>query len=173
MFTRSLAVALLISGAAAAQSPNLGKPITEEEAAAWDLSILPDGTGLPAGRGTVQRGREVFEQKCLACHGQEGAGDPADRLVGGAGTLMGDQRPIKTVGSYWPYAPTLFDYIRRAMPLLEPQTLTNDEVYAVSAYILHLNGIISARTVLDAKSLPRVKMPNAKNFYIVYPGKIE
>lgn len=173
MFTRSLAVALFISGAAAAQSPNLGKPITEEEAAAWDLSILPDGTGLPAGRGTVQRGREVFEQKCLACHGQEGAGDPADRLVGGAGTLMGDQRPIKTVGSYWPYATTLFDYIRRAMPLLEPQTLTNDEVYAVSAYILHLNGIISARTVLDAKSLPRVKMPNAKNFYIVYPGKIE
>jgi cytochrome c len=174
MFTRSLILTVLMAlPAAAAETPNLGQPITAAEAAAWDISIMPDGTGLPPGRGTVARGQEVYEQKCLSCHNEKGGGTPADRLVGGQGTLKGDQRPIKTVGSYWPYATTLFDYIRRAMPLLEPQSLTAEEVYAVSAYILHLNGIVGEKAVMDAKSLPRVKMPNAGNFYIVYPDKIK
>lgn len=174
MFTRSLILALLLaSPALAAEHPNLGQPITEQDAAAWDLSILPDGTGLPPGRGTVKRGQEIYEQKCFSCHNEKGAGQPADRLVGGKGTLMGDQPPVKTVGSYWPYATTLFDYIRRAMPLLEPQSLTAEEVYSVSAYVLYLNGIISERTVVDAKSLPKIKMPNAGNFFIVYPGKVK
>jgi len=155
-----------------AESPNLGQPITEKEAAAWDLSIGPDGAGLPPGRGTAKQGEEIYYNKCQACHGEKGEGKPADRLVGGKGTLMGDQAPVKTVGSYWPYATTLFDYIRRAMPLAEPQTLSNNEVYALTAYILSLNEIITPTAVIDAKSLPRVKMPNRGNFTIVYPGKI-
>ncbi len=177
MFTRSLAgiggaaLGFAIGLATAAESPGLGQPITEAEAAAWDLTIGPDGVGLPPGRGTVKRGEEVYLAKCQGCHGEKGVGTPSDKLVGGQGTLLGDQAPVKTVGSYWPYATTLFDYIRRAMPLAEPQTLSNDDVYAVSAYVLNLNGIISARTVLDAKSLPKVKMPNRDNFTIVYPGK--
>lgn len=174
MSTRNLAApflgaVLFALPATAAETPNLGQPITEADAAAWNISILPDGTGLPPGRGTVKRGKEVYEQKCLACHNEDGKGTPADQLAGGQGTLVGGPRAIKTVGSYWPYATTLFDYIRRAMPLTEPQTLTAEEVYSVSAYILHLNGIVSERTTLDAKSLPKVKMPNAGNFYIVYP----
>ncbi len=176
MFTPKCIAALFASTllctlpATAAETPDLGQPITDSDAAAWDISILPDGTGLPPGRGTVKRGKEVYEQKCLACHAEEGKGTPADQLVGGQGTLVGGPRAIKTVGSYWPYATTLFDYIRRAMPLTEPQTLTAEEVYSVSAYLLNLNGIISERATLDAKSLPKVKMPNAGNFYIVYPN---
>ncbi len=174
MFTRSFILAAAFAGAAmAAESPQLGQPITEKEAAAWDLSIGADGVGLPPGRGTVKAGEEVFIAKCQGCHGEKGVGQPADKLVGGQGTLGGDVAPVKTVGSYWPYATTLFDYIRRAMPLTEPQTLKPDEIYAVSAYILNLNGIISAKTVIDAKSLPKVKMPNKGNFYIVYPGEIK
>ena len=179
MFTRSIAViggmalGLTVGLASAAESPGLGKPITEAEAAAWDLSIGIDGSGLPPGRGTVKRGEEVFIEKCQGCHGEKGVGTPADKLVGGQGTLMGDQAPVKTVGSYWPYATTLFDYIRRAMPLGEPQSLSANDVYALSAYILNLNGIVSAKTVIDAKTLPKVKMPNRGNFYIVYPGQIK
>lgn len=175
MFTRSLAAAALLAfsvSAHAAESPRLGSPITEEEAKAWDLSIGPNGEGLPPGRGTVARGEEIYEQKCQGCHGDKGIGTPADKLVGGQGTLNGDVPPVKTVGSYWPYATTLFDYIRRAMPLAEPQTLTSDEVYALSAYILNLNGIIGARAVMDAKSLPKVKMPNRDKFFVVYPGRL-
>lgn len=176
MFTRSLfatfAFVVSASAAMAVETPNLGQPITEKEAAAWDMSIGPDGAGLPPGRGTAKAGEDVFVAKCQACHGEKGVGTPADKLVGGQGTLMGDQAPVKTVGSYWPYATTLFDYIRRAMPLTEPQSLKPDEIYAVSAYILNLNGIIGERTVIDAKSLPKVKMPNRGNFTIVYPKEI-
>ena len=100
-----------------AQSPNLGKPISPEDLATWDISIGPDGAGLPPGSGTPKQGEEVFAAKCQACHNAKGAGQPNDRLVGGQGTLAGDKPAVKTVGSYWPYATTLFDYIRRAMPL--------------------------------------------------------
>ena len=175
MFTRSLilAGAVAVSFAVnAAESPGLGTPITEAEAKAWDLSILPGGEGLPPGRGSVKQGELIYEQKCQGCHAEKGAGTPADKLVGGQGTLNGDVPPVKTVGSYWPYATTLFDYIRRAMPLAEPQSLSADEVYALSAYILNLNGIIGERATMDAKSLPKVKMPNRDKFFVVYPGRL-
>jgi S-disulfanyl-L-cysteine oxidoreductase SoxD len=169
---RACVITIAFSGASmAAESPNLGQPITEKEAAAWDISIGPSGENLPPGRGTVKQGAEVYYNKCQACHGEKGEGKPADKLVGGQGTLMGDQVPVKTVGSYWPYATTLFDYVRRAMPLTDPQSLTNNEVYALSAYVLYLNNIIPEKAVMDAKSLPRVKMPNKGNFTIVYEGK--
>ena len=172
MFMRNLfAVAgvCLSVTAQAAETPRLGKPITPADIAPWDLSVAPDGAGLPPGRGSAKQGKGVFVEKCSYCHGAEGQGDVADRLVGGQGTLATD-KPVKTVGSYWPYATTLFDFIRRAMPLNEPETLTNDEVYAVSAYILAMNKIVPENTTMDAKSLPKVKMPNKGNFFIVYPG---
>jgi cytochrome c len=152
------------SNAASAQAPRFGQPIAPADIAPWDISIGPDGAGLPLGRGTVAQGEAVYAAKCQACHGEKGAGRPNDRLVGGIGSLGPDKAPVKTVGSYWPYATTLFDYIRRAMPFQESQSLTSDEVYAVSAYILHLNEIIGANEVLDAQSLPKVRMPNRDGF---------
>ena len=172
MFMRSLlvlAVAGFAFAAQAVETPKLGKPISPAEIAPWDLSIAPDGAGLPPGRGTAKQGKDIFFEKCSYCHGPEGQGDAADRLVGGQGTLASD-KPIKTVGSYWPYATTLFDFIRRAMPLNEPESLTNDQVYAVAAYILAMNKIVPENATMDAKSLPKVKMPNKGNFFIVYPG---
>ena len=116
------------------------------------------------------RGRSI--QKCQACHGEKGAGRPNDVLVGGFGTIASDRPAVKTVGSYWPYATTLFDYVRRAMPFNESKSLTSDEVYAVSAYILRLNGVIGADDALDAQSLPKVKMPNRDGF-IPFPRQSE
>src|ERR1700758_5387218 len=127
---------VFVSSAALAEGPDLGRPATPEEIAVWDISIGPDGAGLPPGSGTPLQGEAVYAAKCLACHGEKGSGKPNDQLVGGLGTLPGDQPAVKTVGSYWPYATTLFDYVRRAMPLNAPRSLTDDEVYAVSAYIL-------------------------------------
>lgn len=148
---------------AAQEGPGLGVVATPEQVAGWALTILPDGTGLPAGSGNAAAGAQIYALKCLACHGPEGAGQLSDRLVGGHGTLE-DSAPVKTIGSYWPYATTVFDYIRRAMPFTEPQSLTNDETYAVTAYLLALNGIIDDDEVIDADSLPKVEMPNAGNF---------
>ena len=110
------------------------------------------------------QGEAIYAAKCQACHGEKGTGKPNDPLVGGMGSLAPDKVPMKTVGSFWPYATTLFDYVRRAMPFQESQSLTNDELYAVSAYILHLNGIVAANDVLDAQSLPKVRMPNRDGF---------
>ena len=121
-------------------------------------------SGLPAGSGTATQGEAIYVAKCQACHGEKGSGKPNDALVGGIGTLAPDKVPMKTVGSFWPYATTLFDYVRRAMPFQESQSLTSDELYAVSAYILHLNGIVAANDVLDAQSLPKVRMPNRDGF---------
>lgn len=174
MFTREvLALLLIATPALAAESPHLGVPANPKDIAAWDLSIGPDGAGLPPGKGTAVEGAKVYAEKCVACHGERGEGKPSDRLVGGIGTIKGTEPAVRTVGSYWPYATTLFDYVRRAMPLTEPQTLTDNETYAVSAYILHLNGIIGEKAVINAKTLPKVKMPNCDNFYIVYPGKLQ
>ena len=161
----ALVVALLAAPAAiAADAPKLGEPVSPADLAAWDISIAPDGVGLPQGQGTSTQGEAIFAGKCQACHGEKGAGKPNDVLSGGIGSLAAGQTPVKTVGSYWPYATTLFDYIRRAMPYNEPKSLTADETYAVSAYILALNGIIGASDVLDAQSLPKVKMPNRDGF---------
>jgi S-disulfanyl-L-cysteine oxidoreductase SoxD len=155
---------LAVAPAALAQAPQFGQPIAPADIAPWDISIAPDGAGLPPGRGTARQGEAVFVAKCQACHGEKGAGKPNDALVGGIGSLAPDKVPMKTVGSYWPYATTLFDYVRRAMPFQESQSLTADELYAVSAYILNLNGIVGPEDVLDAQSLPQVRMPNRDGF---------
>jgi cytochrome c5 len=162
---------LAACSAASAQSPNLGKPISPQDLASWDISIGPDGTGLPPGSGTAKQGEEVFAAKCQACHGAKGGGQPNDRLTGGQGTLAGDKPAIKTVGSYWPYATTLFDYVRRAMPYVESKSLSNDEVYAVAAYILNLNGVIGDTEAINAQTLPKVKMPNRDGFIPFHRGE--
>lgn len=130
---------------------------------AWDIDISPDGAGLPPGSGSAIDGRRIYAERCSACHGSDGQGGPMDRLVGGEGTLA-STKPVKTVGSFWPYATTLFDYVRRAMPFDAPQSLTPDEVYSVSAFILYLNGIVAEDAVLDAKTLALVRMPNRDGF---------
>ncbi|HMH52438.1 MAG TPA: cytochrome c [Candidatus Acidoferrum sp.] len=181
MSTRDLAcvaLSLVIAGCAGTaavvktgvETPNLGQAVTAAEIAGWDISIAPDGAGLPAGRGTSAQGATVYEAKCQSCHGAKGAGQPNDRLVGGQGTLA-SKAPVRTVGSYWPYATTVFDYVRRAMPYAQSQSLTNDEVYALTAYLLHLNGIIADTDEMNAQTLPKVKMPNRDNFIVVYPAK--
>ena len=161
----ALAVATLLWAARAeAQSPyGIGRAATPAEIAGWNIDVGGDGSNLPPGSGSVSHGSEVFGQQCAACHGAKGEGGVGDRLVGGQGTL-GTSKPVRTVGSYWPYAPTLFDYIRRAMPQNAPQSLSNDDVYAVSAYILSLNGLLPADATLDAKSLAAIKMPNRNMF---------
>jgi mono/diheme cytochrome c family protein len=161
----------VVSNAALAESPNLGRIAAPEEIASWDMSIGPGGAGLPPGSGTPKQGEAVYTAKCLVCHGEKGAGKPNDALVGGRGTLAGDQPPVKTVGSFWPYATTLFDYVRRAMPLNESKTLTNDEVYAVVAYLLQLNGITSENETIDAQTLPKVRMPNRDGFMTFSRGR--
>jgi cytochrome c len=171
MFTRSLrrgvwlalGASVAWSVAGAQEGPGLGVPVTPAQIEGWALTVLPDGTGLPPGSGTARVGQEIYAAKCLACHGAEGAGGPNDQLVGGHGTIA-TPTPVRTIGSYWPHATTVFDYVRRAMPLMQPQSLTNDETYALTAYLLHLNGIVGEDEVMDARTLPRVRMPNRGNF---------
>lgn len=160
----ALCAAMFATVPALAQAPQFGQEIAPAYIAPWDISIGPDGAGLPSGSGTASQGEAVYAAKCQACHGEKGTGGPNDALVGGIGSLAPGKSPVKTVGSYWPYATTLFDYIRRAMPFPETKSLTNDEVYAVSAYILNLNGVVGTDEVLDAQSLPKVKMPNRDGF---------
>ena len=158
------ALALACTASAQAQSRyGIGRPATPAEIAGWNTDIDREGHNLPPGSGTVSRGHEVFDQQCAACHGAKGEGGVGDQLVGGQGTLATPE-PVRTVGSYWPYAPTLFDYIRRAMPQNAPQSLSNDDVYAVSAYILNLNGLLPADATLDAGTLPAIRMPNRDMF---------
>ena len=150
--------------AAQAQSPyGIGRVASPAEIAGWNIDIGRDGSGLPPGSGTVTHGREVFAQQCAACHGEKGEGGVGDKLTGGQGTIA-TAKPVRTVGSYWPYAPTLFDYIRRAMPQNAPQSLSNEDVYAVSAYVLNLNGLLPDNATLDAKSLAAIRMPNRDKF---------
>jgi mono/diheme cytochrome c family protein len=157
-------VTLIFPAHAEAQNHyGIGRTATAAEIAGWNIDIGRNGENLPAGSGSVSHGREVFEQQCAACHGAKGEGGVGDRLVGGQGTIA-SKKPIKTIGSYWPYAPTLFDYIRRAMPQNAPQSLDNDDVYAVSAYILNLNGLLAADATLDAGALSAIKMPNRGMF---------
>jgi cytochrome c len=169
--TVALGAALIFSAPAlAAEAPAFGQPISPGDLAPWDISIGPDGAGLPPGRGTPAQGAAVYAAKCQACHGEKGAGKPNDTLVGGFGTIASDKPAVKTIGSYWPYATTLFDYVRRAMPYNATKSLTSDEVYAVSAYLLNLNGVIGNDDVMDAQTLPQVKMPNREGF-ILFQGQ--
>jgi len=153
--------------ATAQEGPKLGVSVTQEQIASWDISVGPDGAGLPAGKGTAVTGAAVYQTKCIACHAEKGSGKPSDQLVGGQGTLR-DAAAVRTVGSYWPYATTLFDYIRRAMPYVQPQSLTPDEIYGLSAYLLFLNGVIGEADEMSAATLPKVVMPNRDNFFSVY-----
>ena len=169
--TAVIALAVLTAACATTDSgspvpttgPNLGRIATAQEVAAWDISIPPSGEGLPKGSGTAKQGEAVYVARCQACHGAKGVGKPADVLVGGVGSVASD-KPVSTVGSYWPYATTLFDYTRRSMPATKPLSLTNDEVYAVTAYVLYLNGIIGESAEMNATTLPQVKMPNRDGF---------
>ena len=171
----ALVWALAAGPALAEQRLGLGTPALPADIAAWDLDAAPDGAGLPTGHGSVGEGATLYAERCASCHGprgQEGALLPALRLAGGEGSLA-SARPVQTVGSYWPFATTLFDYVRRAMPFNAPQSLSPDQVYAVTAFVLHLNGLLPEDAVLDAVSLRRVRMPNRDGFRAVeVPGVV-
>jgi S-disulfanyl-L-cysteine oxidoreductase SoxD len=162
---------LVIAGTAAAETPGLGKPITEADIAAWNIEALPDGIGLPPGSGTAVQGAPIYAQKCAMCHGENGV-NPARGYSPMIGPAKFDRIDTFKTVPYYKYATTLFDVIRRSMPYQMPKTLTNEELYALSAYILALNKIIGENDVMDAKTLPQVKMPNRDNFVIWAPDKI-
>jgi S-disulfanyl-L-cysteine oxidoreductase SoxD len=177
MFTRShetlsvLAALVLFAGAAVAETPNLGKPIDPADVAAWDISIQPDGTGLPPGGGTPAEGARIYAAKCVLCHGQDGKGAAASPLAGG-GPITDISASMKTISNFWPYPTTVFDYIRRTMPWQQPMSLTNDEVYALTAYIFALNKLIGEDDTLNAQTLPKLRMPNRDGFIIRFPDMI-
>lgn len=167
------AVALSCS-AAFAQNAGLGKPITEQDIKHWDIAVLPDGSNLPPGSGSPEQGAKVYAEKCSSCHGDAGKGgvSPAyPALVGGAPLTDGIDT-VKTIANYYAYATTVFDYIRRGMPYNMPRSLTDDEVYSLTAYILALNNLIGQNDVMDANTLPKVKMPNRDNFIMPYPDRL-
>ncbi|WP_340117881.1 cytochrome c [Pelagibius sp. 7325] len=157
------AAAALLSDSALAFPYDFGRPATKEEMALWDIDVRPDGTGLPPGGGTVAEGKAIYADNCEGCHGEAGQGGIKDRLVGGQGTLA-TGHPVKTIGSFWPYATTLYDYIRRAMPYPAPGSLSDDETYALVAYLLNLNGIVPEDARLDQSNLAKIRMPNRDGF---------
>jgi mono/diheme cytochrome c family protein len=161
--TLVLVLVMTSQSASAAETPRLGKNANPELLKSWDVSIPPDGIGLPPGSGSVREGAIIFEANCIMCHGPAGSGKPADQLTGGIGSLA-SAHPVKTVASFWPYPTTLFDYIRRAMPLTSPRSLEPNEVYALCAYLLSIDGIVPKNAVLDARALPEIKMPNRNRF---------
>jgi len=158
------------AGASAAEGPGLGQPISEADLAPWDITVMPDGTGLPAGSGTAAQGAPIFAQKCSACHGDQGEGGVAASLNAGPprATLDGG----KSIANFWPYATTIFDFIRRAMPPTAPKTLTDEEVYALTAYVLYLNELVGENDTIDKDTLPEVRLPNRDNFIIRFPERI-
>jgi S-disulfanyl-L-cysteine oxidoreductase SoxD len=166
------ALALGLSVANAADAPRFGQPISPADLAAWDISIAPNGVGLPPGSGTPAQGAKVYADRgCALCHGENGSGGPSGPLVGGGPLNSTDRDPVKLIGNYWPYATTIFDFTRRAMPWQQPKTLSDDEVYALTAYILALNKIIGENDVMNAETLPKVNMPNRDGFISKYPEK--
>ena len=156
--------------AASAEGPNLGIPVTQAELAAWDLNIMPDGTNLPPGSGAHAQGAPIYAARCAHCHGANGEGRPASQIVGGdPPNGMGSS---KRIGTHWPYATTVFDYVRRSMPFDAPRTLSNDDYYALTAWILAENNIIDEDDVLNADTLPAVRMPSVDRFVFRYPTMI-
>jgi S-disulfanyl-L-cysteine oxidoreductase SoxD len=172
-FFAAVVFALGASIATAAETPRFGQPITEADVAPWDISIGPDGAGLPPGNGTPAQGAAVYAAHgCAACHGEQGKGGSAGPLAGGGSLTATDRAPQKLIGNYWPYATTIFDFVRRAMPWQQPKTLTNDEVYALTAYILAQNKLIDPSEVINAQSLPKVQMPNRNGFIPRFPERM-
>ena len=173
MSTPKLGAFLLVlaANAAVAAGPNLGMPVTAAELAPWDISIQPDGTGLPPGSGTPAQGAKLYAQKCALCHGENGKGGRSAALVGGAPLTSGIET-AKTIANFWGYSTTVFDFVRRAMPWQQPRSLTNDEVYALTAYIFSLNKLIGENDTMNAETLPKVKMPNRDGFIIRFPDRI-
>ena len=173
--TLALPLALLFcTQPAAAQNAGLGKPLSETDIKQWDIAVLPDGTNLPPGSGTPAQGAKIFAEKCSACHGDNAKGGVAPyypALVGGEPLTNGIDT-VKTIANYYAYPTTIFDYTRRAMPFNMPRSLTDDEVYALTAYILALNNFIGQDDVMDANTLPKVKMPNRDNFIMPYPDRL-
>jgi S-disulfanyl-L-cysteine oxidoreductase SoxD len=170
-----LAIAVVLvfgAGTAVAETPSLGKPITDVDITAWNIDVLPDGTGLPPGSGTAKMGAPIYAQKCALCHGEKGV-EPAPGFLPMVGPSKFDRIDTMKTIPYYKYATTLFDVMRRSMPYPMPKTLTNDELYALSAYILALNKIIGEEEVMDAKSLPQVNMPNRDNFIVWDQDKID
>src|ERR1051326_1037769 len=176
MCTRDRTIAACIlalaraAAAAAPEPPRRGKPINQTDLAPWDINILPDGSNLPPGSGKAVDGAKIYAEKCALCHGDKGQGGHAARLIGGPpkATLDGG----KTIANYWPYATTLFDFIRRAMPFTQPRSLTDQEVYALVAYILAENKLIGADDEINAATLPQVRMPNRDNFVVQFPERM-
>ena len=169
MMTRILTISLLIltgiepAASDPPQGPDLGRPLDAVELSRWDFDVSPDGRGLPQGSGTARAGRRIYADKCLSCHGEEGLGDSGDQLAG-ARMALTDEWPEKTIGTFWPYAPILFDFTRRSMPMEAPGSLSADEAYAVTAYMLFLNGLVSEDQVLDKNTLAKIEMPNRHGF---------
>jgi hypothetical protein len=174
MRNRALAACVLAlafgAAAAHAESPHLGKPIGQTDLAEWDINILPDGSNLPPGSGKAADGVKVFADKCALCHGDKGQGGIAARLIGGPAkaSLNGG----KTIANYWPYATTVFDYIRRAMPFPQPRSLSDQEVYSLVAFILAGNKLIGEDEEMNATTLPKVRMPNRDNFVVQFPDRM-
>ena len=169
MFTHSLLLMVMV-GPAFAAGPNLGTPISHGELARWDINVLPDGTGLPKGSGTPAQGAPIYAQKCAHCHGPNGYGGVNRPLVGAPPIKAMDAE--RTIANFWPYSTTLYDFIRRAMPFQQPRSLSDDEVYALTAYILALNKLIGERDVMNAQTLPKVRMPNRDGFIPRFPDKM-
>ena len=157
-------------GLAFADGPKLGKPLSPSDLSAWDINVLPDGTNLPPGSGKAADGAKIFAEKCALCHGENGKGGRAARVIGGPPKASLDGG--KTIANFWPAATTLFDFIRRAMPYNAPHSLKDDEVYALTAYLLSLNKLIGENEMMNAQTLPKVKMPNRDNFIIRFPDRI-
>jgi S-disulfanyl-L-cysteine oxidoreductase SoxD len=176
MSTRDLKIATCVlalaigAGAAAAETPHLGKPISQTDLAEWDINVLPDGTNLPPGSGNAADGAKIYAEKCAFCHGDKGQGGIAVRLIGGPpkASLNGG----KTIANYWPQATTLFDFIRRAMPFTQPRSLTDHEVYALVAFLLAGNKLIGENDEINDTTLPKVRMPNRDNFVVQFPDRM-
>ena len=161
-------LSLSLAVAAAPEGPKLGKPLNAAEIAAMDINVFPDGSGLPPGKGTALEGRAIYDAQCAACHGPKGTGGTAGELAGGS--ALNGPHPDQTVGNYWPYATTVFDFVRRSMPLNAPRSLNDDQVYAVTAYLMNINGLISETAEMNAKTLPEVRMPNREGFVRIWPN---
>ena len=162
----------LAAGAASAEGPNLGKPIDAGEIASWDISIQPDGTGLPPGGGKAADGARIYADKCAQCHGPDGKGGVAGVFSAplvGSDPITDIAQSMKRIANFWPYSTTLFDFTRRSMPWQQPMTLANDEVYALTAYILALNKLIGENDTMNAQTLPKVRMPNRDGFIVRFP----